>query len=110
MKTIIAGGRNQELTPDMEGKLDDIKDQITLVISGHATGIDTEGENWAARNDVPYTIFPANWNRYGRKAGFIRNTLMADNADAVVLFPGGKGTQMMYEIALEKGLKISDYR
>jgi len=35
---------------------------------------------------------------------------MATYADAVALFPGGKGTSSMRRQAINKGIKIYDYR
>lgn len=52
----------------------------------------------------------ANWIKYGKRAGHIRNMEMADYADAVMLYPGGVGTDDMYSVAKSKGLRIFDYR
>ena len=112
MKVIIAGGRNYQLTPEDYDRLDDLymEINITEVVSGCAKGADTCGEQWAGYRYIPIKKFPANWNKYGRAAGMIRNREMAEYADAVVLFPGGKGTQNMYEQAFVNRLTIFDWR
>jgi hypothetical protein len=110
MKTIIAGGRDYLLQDDDVSKLDSIKDQITQVVSGAAKGVDACGELWARQNNIPIKMFPADWKSYGKKAGYLRNKQMAEYADACVLFCGGKGTQMMFDLATEYGLKIYDFR
>jgi hypothetical protein len=57
-------------------------------------------------NRVPVKQFPADWNKYGKAAGPIRNAQMAKYADAVILFPGGRGTANMRKLAKEHGLEI----
>jgi predicted Rossmann-fold nucleotide-binding protein len=53
-------------------------------------------------------------NKYGKPynamAGFIRNEKMAEYADALAIFPGGNGTEHMYEVAVKHGVKIYDFR
>ena len=108
MKTIIAGGRDYFLTQD------DIRFLLTLpiteVVSGGANGADRGGEVFAQCNDIDMKRFPADWSAHGRAAGPIRNEEMAKYADAVVLFPGGKGTDNMAKVAKKHGLKIYDRR
>jgi predicted Rossmann-fold nucleotide-binding protein len=120
MKTIICGGRNNHLTDDDKEYLKTVG--ITHVISGGASGIDTDAIVWALENHIPYTEMKANWEnvdrpgavvktrKNGRKydvtAGFKRNEEMAEIADACVVFPGGNGTKHMKQTAIKKGLKI----
>ena len=112
MKVIIAGGR------DYEFSYDDVVDLIELaeehdfeeVVSGGARGADKCGELWATEVDLPVKKFEANWGLYGKGAGHKRNGQMARYADAVVLFPGGKGTDNMFEQATKYGLQIFDWR
>lgn len=110
MKTIIAGGRDYHLTETDFNKLDQLKDKVSEVVSGCARGVDTAGETWAEKNNIPVKKFPADWNKYGKSAGYRRNQQMAEYADAVILFPGGKGTNHMYDIAKRMGLIIYDFR
>lgn len=108
MKTIIAGGRNERITSDYWLPLRSMG--ITEVVSGCARGIDTDGEEWARKHGIPVRQFPADWERLGKAAGFIRNRQMAQYADAVVLFPGGTGTANMLKEAVAAGIKIYDWR
>ena len=50
------------------------------IISGHASGADQLGERFARENGIPCRSFPANWNKYGRAAGFRRNASMVHYA------------------------------
>ena len=112
MKLIIAGGRDYMFSPRDLLLLNGLSIEIKIeeVVSGCAKGADTEGENWARSLDIPIKRFPADWNNWGRMAGFIRNAEMAQYADAVVLFPGGKGTEHMHKVAKSHKLKIYDWR
>ncbi len=115
MILIIAGGRDHRLTPDDYAKLDTIEG-VTRVITGGARGVDTDGYFWAKRKGLPATMMFAAWEDYAHlglkvnPAGAIRNNDMAKIADAVALFPGGRGTEDMYQKALLYGLKIYDWR
>ena len=105
MKLIIAGGRNYELNIKDIAFLDSIKG-VTQVISGGAPGADNCGEMWANKNSIDIKVFKANWKKHGKAAGPIRNKEMAKYADAVALFPGGSGTESMYNEAIKGSLTI----
>lgn len=108
MKTIIAGGRDYEFNRHDILALDmlSISMPITEVVSGCAKGADTCGEQWAEQEGIPVMKFPAEWDKYGKAAGHKRNEVMAQYADAVILFPGGKGTANMEQNAIKYNLKI----
>lgn len=55
--------------------------------------------------------FPADWDKYGKRAGYLRNVQMLDEGkpDLVVAFPGGKGTAMMVKLAKERGVRVIEY-
>jgi hypothetical protein len=110
MKTIIAGGRDYKFTTKDIEFLDSIKNEISEVVCGEARGADTYGKLWAKSNNIPVKSFPANWDKFGKSAGYKRNQQMAQYSDSLVIFPGGKGTEHMFNIATEKGLKIIDLR
>ncbi len=108
MKVVIAGGRDYRFTQvdiDMLNSLH-AEHGFTDVFSGGATGADAIGEFWAKRNGLPVKLFPALWSQHGYAAGPIRNREMAKECDAVVLFPGGKGTDNMRKMAIEYGRPI----
>lgn len=114
MKTIIAGGRNYQFTSADEEFLDSIMDTITEVVEGGAPGADRCARNWAIKRGIPFRTFNADWDKYGNAAGPIRNRQMAEyafaNGGQCVLFPGGKGTDSMYNEAWEADLVIHDRR
>jgi hypothetical protein len=110
--TIICGGRDFVPTEADCAALNEQKGllPITEVVSGKAKGADAFGEWWASEHGIPVKEFPANWALYGRSAGPIRNRQMAEYADALIAFPGGRGTSHMIQTAKELGLTIIDLR
>jgi hypothetical protein len=61
-----------------------------VIISGGARGVDQAAVNEARRLEMPYEVYPADWNRYGRGAGMIRNQTIVDTADEIVAFWDGQ--------------------
>ena len=101
MTTIIAGSRTFNNYRLLETTLAKCPWQVTQVISGGARGAETLGEKWARQHNIPLNIIRANWKADGASSGYIRNTRMADKAQAVILFWDGKsrGTRHMLDIA-----------
>lgn len=99
MKVIIAGSRDITDFFFLDRFIKDSLnvEDITEIVSGKAKGVDRLGEIWAYKNGIPVKEFPANWMKYGKKAGIMRNHLMAEYADALVAIWDGKsvGTQNM---------------
>lgn len=112
MRTVICGGRQYSLSVDGLFHLDFVKIQlpITELVCGCARGIDTSARRWAVFNGLPIADFPADWKQWGKVAGPIRNGEMAAYAEAVIAFPGGRGTNDMVEQAEKKGLHVIDLR
>jgi hypothetical protein len=90
MKVIVAGSRSILDYAVVRQAIIDSKFQITEVFSGDARGVDKLGEVWAKESKIPVQKFPADWERYGRAAGFRRNRQMAHAADALIAVWDGK--------------------
>lgn len=111
MKLIIAGGRDfadyELLTAKIEELI--VGEPHVEIVSGGARGADRLGEFFAIDHDLPIKRFPADWDRYGKAAGFKRNSEMADYADHCICFWDGKskGTGHMINLAKSKGLKLT---
>ena len=88
--------------------LDSCPWEITSVVCGCARGPDTMGEEWAKEACIPVKYFPANWDKFGKGAGTIRNGHMAHNADALIAIWDGhsSGTAHMIHLARSKKLKV----
>ena len=114
MKIIIAGGRdfnNYNILDKVISKIVNIEKDI--IISGAARGADSIGADWAKKHSVPVKMYHANWDRYGKSAGYIRNAEMGENADALIAFWDGKskGTLNMIKTMQlnKKPYRIFDY-
>lgn len=109
MRIIIAGSR--EVT---EAKVREAISRCpwagfaSAVVSGTARGADIYGEAWAEENGISIVRFSAEWKRYGKKAGPVRNKIMAENAEGLIAVWDGnsRGTQSMIKLAQEKGLRV----
>lgn len=112
MKTIIAGSRNiTDYTVVLAAiLLSEFK--ITEVVAGGARGVDSLAEQFAYDMKLPVLIFPANWNKYFRTAGVIRNRQMAEYADALIAVWDGesRGTKNMIDEATSRNLKLFVYK
>lgn len=64
-----------------------------------ARGVDTLAVEFASKYNIPIKPFPANWDKYGRAAGPIRNSQMANYADSLICCWDGKsrGSKNMIE-------------
>lgn len=85
MKVIIAGTRKGVLEDLLMAAIDDGPFEITELVSGGAKGVDSQAELWARTVNIPLTVFPAEWEKYGHQAGAKRNREMAEYADALIL-------------------------
>jgi len=111
MRTIVAGGRDFKDAGLLGITLDSFRQSVSstvTIISGAARGADSLGEDYALECELNLKRFPADWDIHGKSAGFIRNTQMAEYAEALIAFWDGKsrGTQHMIDIALRKGLLV----
>lgn len=108
MKLIIAGGRDFTPTAEWHNKIYALVESCgaTEIVSGACKGADAFGEYIAALAGIKVTRFPALWHKHGRAAGPIRNKEMAQYADAVILLPGGAGTDSMRREAVAAGIRI----
>lgn len=86
------------------------KENITnpIIISGGARGADELGERFAHDNNLHCRVFPAQWDKYGKSAGYRRNVEMANISHLCIAFWDGesRGTQHMINICRERGIKV----
>ena len=87
-------------------------------ISGTARGADKLGEMFAAQRGYRVIRMPANWDMYGKGAGFVRNEQMAiyasgddegrESYGVLIAFWDGKsrGTKHMIDTATKYGLEV----
>ncbi len=110
---IVAGGRDFDDYPRLDGILRSSLRPGDEVISGMAPGADTLAVTWAEqqRRHVSLKEMPADWRQYGRGAGMLRNAQMAEIGHVLISFWDGesKGTKGMIDLALKRGLEVHVY-
>ncbi len=111
-KLIVAGGRNF-CTPDHRALLEKVMWEVeqelsqfeVSLVSGMARGADRLAWEFAKAHGITCHEFPADWEKYGKAAGFRRNQEMADFSDGLVAFWDGqsRGTKHMIETMKAQG-------
>ena len=114
MKIIIAGSRNI-IDKDIVNRLIELglsklckKRDGVVVIAGGAQGVDSLAAKWAVENTTSAPIImPAEWDKYGKSAGYRRNEDMAAIANALIAIRRGgtnsRGTTHMINIMKKLG-------
>lgn len=108
-RVVVTGGRDFRHRQWLWAGLDRLHElhPITHLIEGGADGADRYAHEWARHNNVLHTTVYARWREHGRKAGYMRNLEMAEmHPDLVFAAPGGRGTEMMVEIAQRMRLRV----
>lgn len=117
MKVIIAGGREITDLNVLDKALLSCSffyrflEEDTEIVTGGALGVDTMGDNWAKEQGIDRVVFPANWKKHGKSAGYQRNKKMLDYIMlsypdcGLIAIPGeGKGTPGMIKLCREAGI------
>ena len=114
MKVIIAGSRDfsdyeklKEVCDYMLSRQTDVE-----IVSGAARGADILGEQYAKEKGHSLKQFPAEWDKFGKRAGYLRNEDMAKYSDALIAFWDGKskGTEHMISLAKKHNLKVKVHK
>jgi len=107
MKVAIVGSRNYQDLNRVTRYVASLPAD-TIVVSGGARGVDHEAECAARQRGLAVLIFPANWNAYGKSAGYRRNAQIVAVADYVVAFWDGvsKGTLHSMKLAEQQGKRV----
>lgn len=113
-RVLVCGGRDFNDADKLIDKLDLIKEEYVpegskfVLIHGDARGADYLANSWAEFHKFKIKKFPANWKKFGKAAGHIRNAQMLEEGspDLVVAFPGGRGTLNMIQQAEKYGVPV----
>jgi len=108
----IAGSREFDDYPLMEkivcqfAKEKELENQGVCIVSGGARGADLLGERIAKEYSLGLEKYPANWDKHGKRAGYLRNEEMAEVCDAAIIFwdEVSKGTKHMIDICRQKDI------
>jgi predicted Rossmann fold nucleotide-binding protein DprA/Smf involved in DNA uptake len=112
VKLAIIGSRSFNNVELFGKTLEPYVDKISLVISGGAKGADSLAEEWAGFNGINTEIYLPDWDKHGKRAGFIRNIEIIGACDAVIAFWDGesKGTAHSIQLAKETGKPVKIVR
>lgn len=91
----IVGSREFKTMLFVEELLHTLSKGDVVVISGNARGVDQHAETVARRLGFEVKSFPADWEKHGKRAGFIRNAELVAEADVVFAFWDGKSKGTM---------------
>lgn len=113
MNLAIVGSRSFYDYELFEAVVDSILEHyyIDTIVSGGARGTDKLAERYASDKGYEIGVFEADWETYGRKAGFIRNSEIWENSDMGIAFWDGesKGTAHSFKIARSQGKDLLIY-
>jgi predicted Rossmann-fold nucleotide-binding protein len=109
MRVIVCGGRDFNDFEYLSKKLEELhkEKEFKVVIHGNAMGADRMAGRWAKDKGIKVISCPADWLKHGKAAGHIRNGKMLTlKPDAVIAFPGGRGTENMIHQSIEAGVSV----
>lgn len=112
MKVLVCGHRGFYDWRKLEHTLYELNEEtkITDIIHGCASGADMLADQYAIYQSHRVWRYPADWDKYGKGAGPIRNKQMLDEGkpDLVVAFlaPNSKGTKNMIEQATKANVPV----
>jgi len=109
MNLAIVGYRDFHDFEFVEKHIDDYiasKGKPDKIVSGGADGIDSLAEMYAKNHNIPIIVHPADWTKYGKQAGPLRNQLIINDATHMIAFPSSnsKGTFHTIGLAKKKGI------
>lgn len=123
MKTIISGGRNHTDPDIVDAAVRASGFTVTKVIEGGQRtrdglgkivgGVDWLAHEWGRAHDIPVQTVAAEWSKYGKFAGPLRNGKMLDEgAEQLIAIPDkrSRGTWDMVNQTKARGLPVFVYR
>lgn len=112
MKVLICGSRNLVPSYSLLDKLikeleETMELKVTEIIEGGASGVDIRAGEYARLRGYKLTEMKADWNKYGRAAGPIRNSEMVKLCDSAIAIWDGESRGTLDSITkLEKSNKM----
>jgi hypothetical protein len=116
MQVIIAGSRGIEDLQLVAAAIVASGFDITEVLSGTCRGVDLLAERWAMARSIPVKRYPAEWHRFGKRAGPLRNIAMVNEVASsrgglIAVWDGiSRGTRQAIEYAHQQGISVYVHR
>lgn len=109
MKLAIIGSRDFNDYDFLKKSVSDFLKRHSLtcthIVSGGAKGADTLAYRFALEHQLEMIVFKPDWKRFGKRAGFMRNTDIIENSDMVLAF--WDGTSPGTKDSIDKALKLN---
>lgn len=104
--TLIAGSRTINSYNLLEEIIEKSGFDISCIVHGGASGVDSLGKKWALKNGIHHEPFLPKWKELGLGAGHIRNAEMVKVADhAIIIWDGeSRGTKGTITCCRKKGI------
>jgi len=105
VRILIAGGRDfndyELLCKVLDAYIAEMPYMTFHIVSGGAKGADALAERYAKERRVDNLILRADWNRFNRSAGYVRNSNMGKISDVAFVFwdLASKGSKHMIDIS-----------
>jgi hypothetical protein len=123
MRVLITGSRTWTDHDAIHTVLDAIAkeafaagDTEVVVVHGCASGADTLADLWVRRNAAQWPVraerYPAQWKRYGKRAGMVRNARMVRlGADVCLAFikDGSRGATSCADLAEDHSIRTERF-
>jgi hypothetical protein len=90
MKVVIAGTRSIHSLALIQEAVLESGFTVTTLLEGGADGVDRAARHWAKSQGIPFETHEAAWGKWGKMAGPMRNTKMAQLGQALVAIWDGK--------------------
>ena len=85
------------------------KEKTISIVSGGNDGAHSSAKRYASEKGLKFDCYPADTDRYGKVAGFIRNKELIGAADRVIAFWKGRSGETKNAIEEAERLDIPSY-
>lgn len=114
MKVAIVGSRtlnNPVVRSFLFETLDSVRDKISCIVSGGAVGPDYFAFEYVMKNGGKFVLYRPEYDKHGKGATFLRNSLIINEADVTLVFWDGesRGTMDSLNKAKKSGRKVVLY-
>ncbi|MBI2358623.1 MAG: DUF2493 domain-containing protein [Deltaproteobacteria bacterium] len=112
MKVLVCGSRDWTDWKAIENRLQTLPPRTTI-IAGAARGVDSIAASIGRKLGLEVREFPADWDKFGRSAGYRRNLVMLEqDPDLVIAFHVGNspGTAHAIENARKREIPVEVIR
>lgn len=104
LNVAVIGSRGFRDYAMLKKELDNLGN-ISRIVSGGAQGADALGARYAREKGVELVEHKANWAKYGKRAGVLRNRLIVSDADEVIAFWDGHSAGTRSSISMARAAK-----